>query len=38
MRFFDETMEIKNNPNFQSIYVCSEILDKQIEFTDMTIE
>lgn len=38
MRFFDEQMIPRNSPNFQSIYVCSEILDKQIEFTDMTIE
>lgn len=35
MRFFDETMEIKNNPNFQSIYVCNRILPQQIDFTDM---
>lgn len=35
MCFFDESMKAKNNPNFQSIYVCSGILDNQIEFTDM---
>ena len=35
MCFFDESMEAKNNPNFQSIYVCSGILDNQIEFTNM---
>lgn len=37
MRFFDEAMEAKNNPNFQSIYVCSEILDERIKFCDMEI-
>ncbi len=37
MRFFDETMTVRNSPNFQSIYVCNEVLDKQIVFTDMTI-
>lgn len=35
MCFFNENMEAKNSPNFQSIYVCSDILDNQIEFTDM---
>lgn len=35
MRFFDENMASKNSPNFQSIYVCSGILENQIEFTDM---
>lgn len=35
MCFFDESMEAKNNPNFQSVYVCSGILDNQIEFTNM---
>lgn len=35
MCFFNENMEAKNSPNFQSIYVCSRILDNQIEFTDM---
>ncbi len=38
MRFFDEQMISRNSPNFQSVYVCSGILNKQIEFTDMTIE
>ena len=38
MRFFDETMEVKNNPNFQSIYVCNGILEKQIEFCNMEIK
>ena len=38
MNFFDESMISQNNPNFQSVYVCSGILNKQIEFTDMTIE
>ena len=35
MCFFNESMEIKESPNFQSIYVCSGILDNQIEFTNM---
>ena len=35
---FDETMTIGNSPNFQSVYVCSNILDNQIEFTDMVVE
>ena len=38
MRFFDVTMEVKNSPNFQSIYVCNGILNKQIEFCDMEIK
>lgn len=38
MRFFDEQMISRNSPNFQSVYVCSGILNKQIEFADMTIE
>lgn len=38
MRFFDETMEVKNSPNFQSIYVCNGILPQTIEFVDMDIE
>ena len=38
MRFFDETMEVKNSPNFQSIYVCNGILEKQIEFCNMEIK
>ena len=37
MRFFDETMEVKNSPNFQSIYVCNGILPKTIQFVDMEI-
>lgn len=36
--FFDETMEAKNKPNFQSIYVCNGILPQTIEFVDMNIE
>ena len=35
MRFCDESMGAENNPNFQSIYVCSGILENQIEFSDM---
>ncbi|HFI0736395.1 TPA: hypothetical protein ACGO6E_000610 [Streptococcus suis] len=38
MRFFDETMVQKNSPNFQSVYVCNNILDRQIVFTDMDIK
>lgn len=38
MKFFDESMVSRNNPNFQSIYVCHGILDKQIVFTDMQTE
>ena len=38
MKFFDETMTARNNPNFQSIYVCNGILSKTIEFVDMEIE
>lgn len=38
MRFFDETLEIKNSPNFQSIYVCNGILTQTIEFVDMQIK
>lgn len=37
MRFFDETMKVKNNPNFQSIYVCNGILPKTIQFVDMDV-
>lgn len=37
MRFFDESMTVKNNPSFQSIYVCSGILPLQIQFVDMEI-
>lgn len=37
MSFFNENMVARNNPNFQSIYVCSGILDNQIEFTNMYI-
>ena len=37
MRFFDKNMVAGGSPNFQSIYVCSGILDNQIEFTDMEI-
>jgi len=37
MKFFDESMTARNNPNFQSIYVCNQILTQQIVFTDMNI-
>lgn len=36
MRFSDDA-GLKNNPNFQSIYVCSKFLDKQIEFVNMNV-
>lgn len=35
IKFFDESMTARNNPNFQSIYVCNGILTQQIAFTDM---
>ncbi|EHI68908.1 hypothetical protein ACVRY7_08295 [Streptococcus ictaluri] len=38
MKFFDEEMISRNNPNFQSIYVCNGVLNNQIEFTDMIAE
>ena len=28
----------KSSPNFQSIYICNNVLDKQIEFCDMNID
>lgn len=34
MKFFTEDGVTKNSPNFQSIYVCSKMLDKQIEFSE----
>lgn len=34
MHFFNETCD-GNSPNFQSVYVCHGILDKQIEFAEM---
>lgn len=33
MKFFNDT-GVKNSPNFQSIYVCSKMLPKQIVFTE----
>lgn len=33
MKFFTEDGITKNSPNFQSIYVCSKMLDKQLEFS-----
>lgn len=35
MCFFNDKMESKNSPNFQSVYVCSKILDNQIDFVEM---
>ena len=37
MKFANNEGE-KNSPNFQSIYVCNNVLDKQIEFCDMNID
>lgn len=34
MKFFTEDGVTKNSPNFQSIYVCSKMLDKQIKFSE----
>lgn len=34
MKFFTEDGTTKNSPNFQSIYVCSQLLDKQIKFSE----
>ena len=28
----------RNNPNFQSVYVCNKLLDKQIVFSDVVFE
>ena len=36
MSFFDESYTQQNSPNFQSIYVCNGILNKQIEFVNMS--
>lgn len=36
MSFFDENMLIQNKPNFQSVYVCNGVLNKTIEFVEMT--
>lgn len=38
VKFFDESMTARNNPNFQSIYVCKGVLPSKIEFTDMDIK
>lgn len=34
MRFIHKDKGMLNAPNFQSVYVCSGVLDKQITFTD----
>lgn len=34
MKFIHNDKGALNSPNFQSIYVCSGVLDKQITFTD----
>lgn len=33
MKFFTSDGVTKNSPNFQSIYICSQMLDRQIEFS-----
>lgn len=35
MKFFRQGTDILNSPNFQSIYVCSGLLDNQITFSDV---
>lgn len=35
MQFLNPNSTSVNNPNFQSVYVCSGVLDNQIEFCDM---
>lgn len=35
IKFYDENMEYKTSQNFQSVYVCNRVLDRQIEFCDM---
>lgn len=34
MKFFHRDKPLLNAPNFQSVYVCHEVLDKQIVFAD----
>lgn len=34
MKFFRKADGFMTHPNFQSIYVCNKLLDKQIEFSD----
>lgn len=34
MKFFTPDGVTKNSPNFQSIYICSKLLDKQLEFSE----
>jgi hypothetical protein len=36
MKFFHRDREFLNSPNFQSIYVCNHLLDKQIVFDETT--
>lgn len=35
MQYFDPNNKTINNPFFKSVYVCSGVLDNQIEFCDM---
>jgi len=34
MKFYREDLITKNSPNFQSVYVCNNLLDNQIVFDD----
>ena len=34
MKFFTPNSTSTNSPNFQSIYICSKLLDKQLEFSE----
>lgn len=34
MKFVSKDRGILNSPNFQSVYVCNKLLDKQIVFTE----
>ena len=36
MKFFHRDRGFLNSPNFQSIYVCNHLLDKQIVFDETT--
>lgn len=36
MKFCHKELGLLKNPNFQSIYVCNKLLEKQIVFDDTT--
>lgn len=36
MKFYHKDKGLLNSPNFQSIYVCNRVLDKQIVFDETT--